>query len=85
VQCDSSFFYLPRGDDRDVWCNHSRNLDSVKWMLWNDGVEMADFGMTRVQIGLFRQSLTSSEADTKKLAAIERELGESLCEPRRGG
>ena len=71
-----SFFYLPRGDDRDVWCNHSRNLDSMKWMLWNDGVEMADFGMTEVKIGLFRQSLTSSEAEREKLAWVERQLGE---------
>jgi TatD DNase family protein len=23
----------------------------MKWMLWNDGVDMAEFGMTRVRIG----------------------------------
>jgi hypothetical protein len=27
----------------------------MKWMLWNDGVEMAEFGMTRVRIGLFQR------------------------------
>jgi len=48
----------------------------LTWVLWNDGVEMAEFGMTEVRIGLFRQSLTSSEADREKLAAIEHQLGE---------
>jgi hypothetical protein len=36
---------------------HWANLNSMKWMLWNDGVEMADFGMTRVRIGLFQHVL----------------------------
>ena len=26
---------------------------NLNWMLWKDGVEMAEFGMTRVRIGLF--------------------------------
>jgi len=26
----------------------------MKWMLWNGGVDMADFGMTEAQKGLFR-------------------------------
>jgi hypothetical protein len=38
----------------------------MKWVLWNDGVEMANFGMTTVEIGLFRQSLTSSEAELSR-------------------
>ena len=28
---------------------HWTNLNSMKWMLWNDGVDMAEFGMTRVR------------------------------------
>jgi hypothetical protein len=27
------------------------NLNSMKWMFWNDGVDMAEFGMTRARIG----------------------------------
>jgi len=26
----------------------------MKWMLWNDRVDMAEFGMTRVRIGLLQ-------------------------------
>jgi hypothetical protein len=28
----------------------------MKWMLWKDGVGMAEFGMTRVRIGLFQHA-----------------------------
>jgi hypothetical protein len=31
---------------------HWANLNSLKWMLWNDSVEMVEFEMTRVRIGL---------------------------------
>jgi hypothetical protein len=36
------------GDDfQERLAAHWANLNSLKWMLWNDGVEMAEFGMTR--------------------------------------
>jgi hypothetical protein len=38
------------GDDfQERLAAHWANLNSLKWMLWNDGVEMAEFGMTRVR------------------------------------
>jgi hypothetical protein len=43
--------YLPSGPDfGERLANHCANLNSMKWMLWNDGVEMADFGMTNLRI-----------------------------------
>jgi hypothetical protein len=46
---EKEFLYLPYGDDfQERLAAHWANLNSMKWMLWNDGVEMAEFGMTRV-------------------------------------
>jgi|SRR5580693_7854432 hypothetical protein len=42
----------PYGDDfQERIAAHWANLNSLKWMLWNDGVDMAEFRMTRVRIG----------------------------------
>jgi hypothetical protein len=38
----------------------------MKWMLWNDGVEMAEFGMTRVRIGLFQHASAHPEASSQE-------------------
>ena len=55
---EKEFLYLPYGDDfQERLAAHWANLNSMKWMLWNDGVDMAEFGMTRVRIGLFQHAL----------------------------
>ena len=48
----------------------------MKWMLWNDGVEMAEFGMTRVRIGLFQHALAHPEANSERFESIEAKLDE---------
>ena len=45
-------------------------------MLWNDGVEMAEFGMTRVRIGLFQYALAHPEANSERFESIEAKLDE---------
>ena len=45
-------------------------------MLWNDGVEMADFGMTRVRIGLFQHALAYPEENRGQFERIEAKLDE---------
>jgi hypothetical protein len=58
--------YLPYGNDfRERFVAHEANSNSMKWMLRNDSVEMADFGMTGVRIGLFQHALAHSEALVK--------------------
>ena len=58
ARIEKEFLYLPYGDDfQERLAAHWANLNSMKWMLWNDGVEMAEFGMTRVRIGLFQHAL----------------------------
>jgi hypothetical protein len=37
-------------------------LNSMKWMLWNDGIEMAEFGITGLRIGLFQHAQACSSA-----------------------
>jgi hypothetical protein len=48
----------------------------MKWMLWNDGVDMAEFGMTRVRIGLFQHALAHPEANSERFESIEAKLDE---------
>jgi hypothetical protein len=48
----------------------------MKWMLWNDGVDMAEFGMTRVRIGLFQHDLAHPEANSERFESIEAKLDE---------
>ena len=45
-------------------------------MLWNDGVDMAEFGMTRVRIGLFQHALAYPEANCERFESIEAKLDE---------
>ena len=55
ARIEKEFLYLPYGDDfQERLAAHWADLNSMKWMLWNDGVDMAEFGMTRVRIGLFQ-------------------------------
>lgn len=80
--------YLPYDDDfRERIASHDANVNSMKWMLWNDGVAMAEFGMTRVRIGLFQHALACAEACRLRFQEIEARLDElrsylSLCQPR---
>ena len=48
----------------------------MKSMLWNDGVEMADFGMTRVRIGLFQHALAYPEENRGQFERIKAKLDE---------
>jgi hypothetical protein len=43
-------------------------------MLWNDGVDMAEFGMTRVRIGLFQHAVAYPEANSERFESIEAKL-----------
>ena len=45
-------------------------------MLWNDRVDMAEFGMTRVRIGLFQHALAHREANGERFESIEAKLDE---------
>src|SRR6201986_769439 len=65
------------GDDfQERLAAHRANLNSLKWMLWNDGVDMAEFGMTRVRIGLFQHALAHPEANSERFESIEAKLDE---------
>jgi hypothetical protein len=45
ARIEKEFLYLPYGHDfQERLAAHWANLNSMKWMLWNDGVEMADLG-----------------------------------------
>ena len=55
---------------------HWANLNSMKWTLWNDGVDMAEFGMTRVRIGLFQHAMAHPEANSERFESIEAKLDE---------
>jgi hypothetical protein len=72
---EKEFLYLPYGDDfQERLAAHWVNLNSLKWMLWNDGVDMAEFGMTRVRIGLFQHALAHPEANSERFESIEAKL-----------
>jgi hypothetical protein len=74
---EKEFLYLPYGDDfQERLAAHWANLNSMKWMLWNDGVDMAEFGMTRVRIGLFQHALAHPEANSERFESIEAKLDE---------
>ncbi|MGH9773246.1 MAG: hypothetical protein ACRD4Q_16375 [Candidatus Acidiferrales bacterium] len=69
--------YLPcEHDFRERIADHNANLNSMKWMLWNDGVEMAEFGMTQVRIGLFQHALNCPEAGRQRFREVEERLDE---------
>jgi hypothetical protein len=78
----------PYGDDfQERLAAHWANLNTMKWMLWNDGVEMAEFGMIRVRNGLFqharrtqKQTMSDSkgacpqEHVSKSMSAVKRSV-----------
>jgi hypothetical protein len=73
------FLYLPSDEDADFgkgFASHCADLDSMKWMLWNDGIEMADIGMTTVHIGLFQHALACSSDNRQPFIRIEEKLRE---------
>ena len=77
ARIEKEFLYLPYGDDfQERLAAHWANLNSMKWMLWNDGVDMAEFGMTRVRIGLFQHVLAHPEANSERFESIEAKLDE---------
>ena len=51
-------------------------VTSMKWMPWNDGVDMAEIGMTRVRIGLFQHAMAHQEANSERFESIEAKLDE---------
>jgi hypothetical protein len=69
--------YLPaRKDFGRCLAFHSRNLDSIKHMLWNDGIEMAEGGLTRFRIGLFQHAYAHPTENRDHFHAIESKLDE---------
>jgi hypothetical protein len=91
ARIEKEFLYLPYGDDfQERLAAHWANLNGMKWMLWNDGVDMAEFGMTRVRIGLFQHALAHQEANSERFESIEAKLDElrsylyANCESVRG-
>jgi hypothetical protein len=65
ARIEKEFLYLPYGDDfQERLAAHWANLNSMKWMLWNDGVDMAEFAMTRVRIGLYNPYLFGGKLST---------------------
>jgi hypothetical protein len=80
ARIEKEFLYLPYGDDfQERLAAHWANMNSMKWMLWNDGVDMAEFGMTRVRIGLFQHALAHPEANSERFESIEAKLDELRC------
>lgn len=74
---EKEFLYLPYGPDfQERLAAHCANLNRMKWMLWNDGVEMADFGMTSVRIGLFQHAIAHPEENSERFEIIEAKLDE---------
>ena len=55
---------------------HSRNIDTIKHMLWNDGIEMAEFGMTDFRIGLLQHASTLPEEKRIPFRILESKLDE---------
>jgi hypothetical protein len=77
ARIEKEFLYLPYGHDfHERLATHCSNLNSMKSMLWNDDVEMADFGMTMVRIGLFQHSLAYPEENRGQFERIEAKLDE---------
>jgi quercetin dioxygenase-like cupin family protein len=54
---------------------HSRNLTRIKWQLWNDGIEMADWGMKIFRAGLAEDAWGSPKS-LERFRHVERQLDE---------
>lgn len=78
-QIRRDFLYLPSADGADFgkdFANHCANLDSMKWMLWNDGIEMADIGMATVHAGLLQHAWACPRDKSQPFIRIEAKLRE---------
>ncbi len=69
--------YLPVSDDdfdrrRAL---HWRNLDRVKWTLWNHGIAMADWGMKIFRAGLAEHAWDEPKESLSRFQAVESEAG----------
>jgi hypothetical protein len=82
ARIEKEFLYLAYGDDFQVrLAAHWTNLNSMKSMLWNDGVEieMAEFRNDQSEnwgIGLFQHALDRLEANSERFEGIRTKLDE---------
>ena len=56
--------------------SHSKNLDSVKWTLWNHGIEWADGSMKMFRAGLALHAWDEPKESLKRFQAVESRLDE---------
>jgi hypothetical protein len=69
--------YLPASDDfSGRLAFHSKNLDRVKWTLWNHGIEMADWGMKIFRAGLAEHAWDEPKESLSRFQAVESRLDE---------
>jgi hypothetical protein len=66
--------YLPVSDDdfdrrRAL---HGRNVDRVKWTLWNQGIAMADWGTKIFRAGLAEHAWDESKESLSRFQAVNR-------------
>ena len=69
--------YLPhRADFSRYLSRHSQNLARVKHVLWNQGIEMADWAMTIFRCGLVEDAWDHPEINIERFQEIEAKLDE---------
>jgi hypothetical protein len=69
--------YLPHlADARRFLSLHAQNLDRVKYAIWNQGIEMADWAMKIFRCGLVEDALDHPEVNIKCFQEIEAKLDE---------
>jgi hypothetical protein len=69
--------YLPASDDfRRRLAFHSRNLDRLKWTLWNHSIVMADWGMKIFRAGLAEHARDEPKESLHGFQAVETRLDE---------
>jgi hypothetical protein len=69
--------YLPATDDFNRrLASHSKNLDSVKWTLWNHGIEWADGSMKMFRACLALRAWDEPKESLKRFQAVESRLDE---------
>jgi hypothetical protein len=68
-------FYLPyRAHFGRFLSRHSRNLDRVKYVLWNQGIEMADWAMKIFRCGLVEGAWDYPEMGIKRFRRLRPSL-----------
>jgi hypothetical protein len=68
--------YLPRSPIYGSrFAFHSRNLNRIKYLLWNSGIEMADWGMRIFRAGLAEDAWDSPQ-ELKRFQLVESQLDE---------